>query len=71
MRKSRPTRHIVKKRLWEDRYFHLLVVAALFTVARLAALSGDASGALLPAYLLLTVVLIQAGAGLKTAALRP
>jgi hypothetical protein len=39
--------------------------------ARLAFLPSDASRALLPAYLLLTIVFIQACAELKTASVRP
>lgn len=61
----------MRKRLWDDCYFHLLILAALFTVARLIALPSDAARALLPAYLLLTVVFIQACAALKTASFRP
>jgi hypothetical protein len=61
----------MKRRLWADRYVHLLILAALFTVARLAVLPSDASRALLPAYLLLTIVFIQACAELKTASIRP
>lgn len=60
-----------RTRPWNDRYFHLLMLAALFAMARFLALPSDTPRALLPAYLMLTVAFIQACAEMTTRSFRP